>query len=34
MQQNKGDKYFQKHNYFPDTQLSDISISKTKEIHL
>ena len=30
MQQRTGDKYFQKHNS-PDTQLFDISTSKTRE---
>ena len=34
MQQNKGDKYFQKHNYSPDTQLFDISTSRTREISI
>ena len=34
MQQKKGNKYFQKHNYSPDTQLFDISTSKTREISI
>ena len=34
MQQKKGDKYFQKHNYSSDTQLFDISTSKTREISI
>ena len=34
MQQKKGDKYFQKHNYSPDTQLFDISTKKTREINI
>ena len=34
MQQKKGDKYFQKHNYSPDTQLFDISTRKTREINI
>ena len=34
MQQKKGDKYFQKHSYSPDTQLFDISTSKIREISI
>ena len=34
MQQKKGDEYFQKHNYSPDTQLFDISTIKTREISI
>ena len=30
MQQKKEDKYFQKHNYSPDTQLFDISTLPAK----
>ena len=34
MQQKKGDEYFQKHNYSPDTQLFDIFTSKNGEISI
>ena len=34
MQQKKGGKHFQKHNYSADTQLFDISTSKAREISI
>ena len=34
MQQKKGDKSFQKHNYSPDTQLFNISTIKAREISI
>ena len=34
MQQQKRDKYFQKHNYSPDKQLLDIYTSKTRDKYM